>query len=1356
MPAHQHPRAGVADLTIVGTAEVIITPRMRGFAGVGSKVKAELDAVGAGAGGAGRKLKEAEKGAKDFGLGLGSLRSKAVEAVTGLAKLGLAAGVAGAAYALVKGAKAANEFQAEMVKLSTQAGATTAEVQRMSPAVLDLATKVGIGPTGLAQGLYHLESAGFRGTKALNLLTAAAEGSRVGHADLEKTVQAMIAVEASRIKGVHSEADAMGLLNKIVGVGDMRMEGLASAMSSGIVPAAATFGLSMQDVGAALATLTDNAIPPQEAATRLRMTFSLMGAPSNAAAKALDSIHMSATQMGEDMRKPNGLLVALQDLQLYLKRSGLDATQQAAVISRAFGGGRSSSAIMTMLSQMDRLQSKYGQLETGGTSSAQQFAVAWAKTGETTSQRIATMRASFDTLLVRVGTGTQGLQNRLAGLGASLAKSASTNIPAFLNAAKGGGVTSTGTTGQFERAGALARAEALRLGAAVQNVWRIFVQLWPAIKNIAMVLGGAFLVALHLTEGAFGLMAKHGTTLRTVLYVLVGILVANRIATTGLAVAQAAHNIVALVSIARTKGLAVALGAEGAAAKGNLIGTRLLTAAYNSSLITFARTTGAMLAQKTAALAVTVATKAWTVAQWLFNAAMDANVITLVVIGLVALGVGLYEAYKHFKPFREAVQATFGFIKRWWPEILVVITGGAALVPVLVYKYWRQIKDFTVRVFSDIAGFIKRWWPEILVVITGGAALIPVLVYKYWTQIKDFTVRVFSDIVGFLGRHWRLLLVIFTGGIGLTVVLVVNFWKQISGFFSRMYSDVSKFTSRMWHDVAGFFSDMYSDVSGFTLRLWRDVSRFFSRLYSDVSGFTSRMWHDVAGFFTRMYNDASGPTLRLWHDVARFFTGLWRDATGYAARLWHDVAGFFVDLYRDTSRPALRAWRDVAGFFSGMWHDATGFASRLYHDVAGFFVRLRDDVTGSVKTAVGWMKDAWSELKGIFKEPINFVINTVYNGGIRPVWNFLADIVHESHLPPARGLARGGIVPMIPGAVTGRDSVPIMAMPGEAVVPTHLVREMAPWAKARGIPGFSLGGIVGGISHAVTHPLGTLESLGSGALSVLGTVTHWVRGALAAAVSGMLAPVRAAIHGTLGTGHDWPGTAGQLMLLPLDKIVAIARGQDRTDTQASGSAGGAARWANVFTTALALAGQPASWLPLGLKRMNQESGGNPTAVNRTDSNWQRGTPSVGLMQVIGPTFAAYAGQFRHKGPFLYGTSTDPLANIFAAVQYTKGAYGTLSAWGRPGGYDTGNGKRWPSGTVGINQSGEDEFVWRRSQLTTGGSGHRTVTISPGAVQVHLDARGLPDPGKVEAVVDAAMVGAMDRLAHLVIAGMGTR
>ncbi|MEC4016102.1 peptidoglycan DD-metalloendopeptidase family protein [Streptomyces sp. H27-D2] len=121
-----------------------------------------------------------------------------------------------------------------------------------------------------------------------------------------------------------------------------------------------------------------------------------------------------------------------------------------------------------------------------------------------------------------------------------------------------------------------------------------------------------------------------------------------------------------------------------------------------------------------------------------------------------------------------------------------------------------------------------------------------------------------------------------------------------------------------------------------------------------------------------------------------------------------------------------------------------------------------------------------------------------------------------------------------------------------------------------------------------------------------------------------------------------------------------------------GGGTGVSRWHGVVVNALREVGQSVSLVNTTLRRMNQESGGNPKAVNRSDVNWQAGHPSVGLMQVIGPTFDAYAGKYRKRGPKMYGVSIDPMANLYSSMRYALGSYGSLSrAYNRPGGYAAG-------------------------------------------------------------------------------------
>lgn len=119
-----------------------------------------------------------------------------------------------------------------------------------------------------------------------------------------------------------------------------------------------------------------------------------------------------------------------------------------------------------------------------------------------------------------------------------------------------------------------------------------------------------------------------------------------------------------------------------------------------------------------------------------------------------------------------------------------------------------------------------------------------------------------------------------------------------------------------------------------------------------------------------------------------------------------------------------------------------------------------------------------------------------------------------------------------------------------------------------------------------------------------------------------------------------------------------------------------------------------------LRRMDQESSGNPAAINGWDSNAAAGTPSKGLMQVIDPTFQSY------KDPG-YDDIWDPESNIRASMNYAVAAYGSLpAAYNKAGGYALGGilptlfdtGGVWNPGTVGVNLSGASEYVFTNASM----------------------------------------------------------
>lgn len=185
------------------------------------------------------------------------------------------------------------------------------------------------------------------------------------------------------------------------------------------------------------------------------------------------------------------------------------------------------------------------------------------------------------------------------------------------------------------------------------------------------------------------------------------------------------------------------------------------------------------------------------------------------------------------------------------------------------------------------------------------------------------------------------------------------------------------------------------------------------------------------------------------------------------------------------------------------------------------------------------------------------------------------------------------------------------------------------------------------IASAVTaNPLDAIKNIVSSILSSIGSspFAQIAAGALTKVGDGLAQKVLGLLSGA-GTG----GAAG-------------GGGTPYTGPVAAG----VEQWRNVALQMLSKEGQDIFLIDTLLRRMNQESGGNPNAINLTDINARNGTPSKGLMQVIDPTFASY------HDPRLSGNIYDPSANIASSIRYAMSRYGSLAnAYNRPGGYAEG-------------------------------------------------------------------------------------
>jgi phage-related protein len=255
-----------------------------------------------------------------------------------------------------------------------------------------------------------------------------------------------------------------------------------------------------------------------------------------------------------------------------------------------------------------------------------------------------------------------------------------------------------------------------------------------------------------------------------------------------------------------------------------------------------------------AVLAVNAAMKVWrvatmlmTAAQWLLNAALDANPIGLIVIALAALAIGFYEAWKHSETFRKIVtaamdgvmvavnavvdgfKAVVAWVRDHWREIVPFISGPFAPLVFLATDAF-GIRSKLVNAFKAITTFVADRVKEIAGFITG----LPGRIGDFAGALADRFKNVFNAAqIGawIIGRIQE-----FGAYIASIPSRIANFAGGLADRFKNFFNSaqIGAWISDRISDFANFFGDMPGRVgkavAGKAKALWEAIKGIFDRL----------------------------------------------------------------------------------------------------------------------------------------------------------------------------------------------------------------------------------------------------------------------------------------------------------------------------------------------------------------------------------------------------------------------------------------------------------------------------------------------------------------------------------------------
>ncbi|UTN93028.1 tape measure protein [Streptomyces phage Marky] len=373
---------------------------------------------------------------------------------------------------------------------------------------------------------------------------------------------------------------------------------------------------------------------------------------------------------------------------------------------------------------------------------------------------------------------------------------------------------------------------------------------------------------------------------------------------------------------------------------------------------------------------------AWSYLSFVF-AASPIGVIVVAIIALIGIIVLLWLKCDWFRNFWKSVWEGIKVAAVWvWENALKpafngIMTGLKFVGDAAVWLWKKAIKP----------AFDGIWFAaRLLVVILGTVLFTPLylafkllrtIVMALWNNAFKY---VFQWIVAGAKLWWA--------GVKIYFNFVVGIIKTLASWGKWLWNNAFK-------PVFGWI------VAGAKL-WWAGVKVYFKFMWEGLQ--TIGKWGKW------LWNNALKPAFNWIADGAKW---LWNKAI-------KPVVGWITDGFKTLGKWAKWLWTNG---IKPHWDKIKAGTNLLKDGMIKVFDKMKDGI-GKV----------WTAIKKIAAVPINFVIDTVYNGGIVKVWNKIAGAVGLDKMKlgtvPKIKYAKGGA---ITGAATGHDGVPITAMAGEHI-----------------------------------------------------------------------------------------------------------------------------------------------------------------------------------------------------------------------------------------------------------------------------------------------------------------------------------